>query len=261
VSDLGYYVYGLVQGGGLPSAPEMRGVDGVHHVELVQHGQVCALISRVSLRQFGDEELRAHLSDVGWVEQMARGHQRVLDHVIAHSTPVPMRICTVYSDDAGLRTMLTRDHDELVAALRELDSKLEWGVKAFAVPSTGAVAVGPTGPAAATGTAYLQSRLTQRDAGAKRQADLDQACDELHTELAGIATAARLNALQRPEITGHDAVMVMNASYLVASEQRADFDRRVVALRDPMLERGLELELTGPWPPYNFVPASIGGRP
>jgi hypothetical protein len=267
MSDTGIYVYGLVAAGALPSAPGVEGIDGEHGVELLQHGEICALISRVDLDQFGDSELRANLSDIGWVEQTARSHQRVLDHVTERCTPIPMRMCTLYGDERGLRTMLTRDHDKLAAGLRELDSRLEWGVKAFALPSSGTAGVtaaasgsaAASGPSAATGTAYLQSRLAQRSAGAQRLADLEQACDEVHSELTAVATAARLNALQRPEVSGRDASMVINASYLVANDRREDFCRRVAALGEQMPERGLELELTGPWPPYNFVPASIGG--
>jgi len=165
----------------------------------------------------------------------------------------------VYGDEAGLRTMLTRDHDNLRAALSELDSKLEWGVKLFAAGDAARSAEQMPARAAATGTAYLQSRLAQRNASAQRHADVAEACGEVHDELRAMATAARLNPLQRPEVSGRAAAMVVNASYLVANDRRDQFCGRVAALREEGARRGFELELTGPWPPYNFVPVSIGG--
>jgi len=261
MSELGIYVYGVVSDGALVSVPEVRGVDRDRAVELVEHGEIGALISRVGLDQFGDDTLRTHLSDMGWVEATARGHQRVLDDVIDQCTPIPMRLCTIYRDESGLRTMLEREHDILASALCELDSKLEWGVKGFeqrgesAEPDPSAV---PT-PRPATGTAYLQQRLASRSAGAQRQTDLGQSCAAAHQEFAALATACRLNALQRPEVSGRDTAMLINASYLVANQRRDRFCRLFTAVRNEVAEHGLALELTGPWPPYNFVPTAIGG--
>src|SRR5579875_983313 len=79
--DPGIYVYGLVADGALASAPQLPGVDGSHEVELVCHGGVCALSSRVELDQFDEQPLREHLSDLAWVEQTAKHHQQVLNAV------------------------------------------------------------------------------------------------------------------------------------------------------------------------------------
>lgn len=260
MSELGLYVYGLVPARAWSPTSALSGIDDGHSVRLIVEGNISAIVSEVGLDQFGDETLRANLSDMSWVEHTARQHQRVLDEVIGQCTPIPMRMCTVYTDEAGLRRMLAEDHHALADALRELDARLEWGVKAFQ-DGTLADSPGPTSraPAATTGTAYLQTRLAQRNAGAQRQAELEIACDEVHGELCAIAVSCRLNPLQRPEVSGRDAAMVMNGSYLVANESRALFTQRFTALRDESAHRGLELELTGPWPPYNFVPAVIGG--
>ena len=50
--------------------------------------------------------------------------------------------------------------------------------------------------------------------------------------------------------------MLFNGSYLVAD--RARFEQEVGELAAEYRDSGVELELTGPWPPYNFVPAELG---
>lgn len=260
MSDLGIYVYGLVAAGGWSPAPGLAGIDEAHPVQTIVEADVAAVVSNVMLDQFGDDTLRANLSDMHWVEHTARRHQQVLHEVIEQCTPIPMRMCTVYRDEAGLRSMLARDHDALAAALRELDARLEWGVKVFRRgASASGVATGSSTLAASSGTAYLQTRLAERDAGAQLQADQGLACDRVHEQLCDTAVACRLNPLQRPEVSGRGDAMVMNASYLVANEDGDLFGQRFATLRDESGQRGLELELTGPWPPYNFVPAAIGG--
>jgi hypothetical protein len=46
--------------------------------------------------------------------------------------------------------------------------------------------------------------------------------------------------------------MVLNGAYLVADRKR--FERELALDASERRESGVELELTGPWPPYNFVP-------
>ena len=261
MSEQGFYVYGLVAENALRSAPEVPGIDPAHAVQCVTHGTVCALVSRVELEQFDEEPLRAHLADMAWVEQTARGHQRVLDAVLDQTTPIPMRLCTIYHDEHGLHEMLERDQAELAAALAELSGKLEWGVQAFAPtrPPAAPDAPATVAPGTPSGTAYLQSRLAALDAGEQRHANLEQVCDRLHAELCEAALACHLGVPHRPEVSDHKAPMVLNAFYLVPNEQRAHFRGRVAELQQELDEHEIELQLTGPWAPYNFVAATIGG--
>jgi hypothetical protein len=46
--------------------------------------------------------------------------------------------------------------------------------------------------------------------------------------------------------------------YLVSTEAQERFHAQVHALGQEFERLGLELETTGPWPAYNFVPGGIG---
>jgi Gas vesicle synthesis protein GvpL/GvpF len=52
--------------------------------------------------------------------------------------------------------------------------------------------------------------------------------------------------------------MVLNGVYLVENEHRDEFLSLVNALQEKHEADGLELEATGPWPAYNFVPSQAG---
>lgn len=260
MTELGLYVYGVLGEDAPAAAPELPGVDDAHAVECLHDGDLCALVSRVSLDQFEEQPLREHLADMAWVEHTARRHQQVLDSVLHRCTPLPMRLCTVYADEQGLRQMLDARRQEISAALSELSGKLEWGVQAFAGrrPGSPSSQAARAGGAVATGTAYLQSKLAARQAGEAEQAEIEAACDHVHVELGAIALAGRLGTPQRPEASGREAPMLLNGFYLVSNEQRERFRGRVEQLGGEVADRGIELRLTGPWPPYNFVPAGAG---
>lgn len=50
--------------------------------------------------------------------------------------------------------------------------------------------------------------------------------------------------------------MVLNGTYLVDDERRDEFADAVAAARTQF--DGLQLELTGPWPPYSFAGVDRG---
>jgi hypothetical protein len=50
--------------------------------------------------------------------------------------------------------------------------------------------------------------------------------------------------------------MLFNGAYLVGDRERFEEELAQAALE--AREHRVELELTGPWPPYNFVPAELG---
>jgi hypothetical protein len=263
VAELGLYVYGLVAADELESSPEIAGVDGVHAVECLRQGDLCALVSRVRLADFEEQPLREHLADMAWVEQTARRHQQVLDTVLGRCTPLPMRLCTLYADEQGLRQMLDHQHDDLTAALGDLRGTLEWGVQGFAgarrAAPAGAGSPQAAGSGFASGRDYLQQKLQARRVDEQADTELGQLCDHVHAELCSVALAGRLGAPQRPEPSTPAKPMVLNAFYLVANGQRDAFAARVTELHNEHSDHGLELQLTGPWPPYNFVTAAFGG--
>ena len=72
----------------------------------------------------------------------------------------------------------------------------------------------------------------------------------------GLSEHAAAAVLSRPHdrrLAGRDETMVLNASYLVPDERLDEFRGLVADLEGRYREAGLELELTGPWPPYHFV--------
>ena len=97
-----WYVYGVVNAAiGLeePSGD----INASRPVQILTEGAVAAAVSEVDLEEFGEERLRDHLRDMNWVERVARAHETVLDRIRAQATVIPMRMCTVYRSEAGVR--------------------------------------------------------------------------------------------------------------------------------------------------------------
>ena len=63
-------------------------------------------------------------------------------------------------------------------------------------------------------------------------------------------------APQATEVSGRDDEMIFNGAYLVGADGNA-FEAALGSLAAEYRDAGVEFELTGPWPPYNFVPAQL----
>jgi Gas vesicle synthesis protein GvpL/GvpF len=248
------YVYCVVGAdtelpGGLPS------IDASHSPRLIRHDQLAAVVSEVPLADFGEERLRERLADMEWLERTARTHEEVLEMIGQDATLIPMRLCSVYHDQDGVKRMLAREAHALADALEHLQGKTEWGVKVFASLPSGVVA---DREPSASGTDYMQRRRSDRDRRRAADQQLYEVCVEIHEQLATIAADALSSPPQRPEVSGHPGDMLLNGVYLVRDEQRGAFLALVDELHARHAEDDLEVVATGPWPAYNFVPGTIG---
>lgn len=258
----GWYVYGVI---GAETAPAwtLQGVDPAHPVTIVRQACLAAVVSQVAIEDFGEARLREHLADMAWVETTARAHEDVLEQTRAQVTVIPMRMCTVYRNEAGLREMLRREEPALTDALAHLAGKTEMAVKVFAErrraeSALEAEAGMPEAEGAGAGAAYMERRRRERDRAEAVERRLEEFTAEIHERLCSVSADGLVAPPQRPEATGRPGEMILNGVYLVADDALDAFDQEVSALREAFAEPGLELETTGPWPAYNFVPGTIG---
>jgi hypothetical protein len=262
-TELGWYVYGVV---GAETAPAWTaaGIDSDHPVTVLAEGSVAAVASRVALSEFGEERLREHLADMGWVETIARAHEEVLEQTRAQVTVIPMRMCTVYRSEARVREMLRREAAALTEALVHLSGKTEMGVKVFADRDRAQASLEPerepSSERPASGTAYMEHRRWERDRADAVDQRLEEVAAAIHERLGACAVDGLAAPPQRPEASGHPGEMILNGVYLLEDDALDRFEREVAALQDEYAAMGLELVLTGPWPAYNFVPDTIGAN-
>ena len=237
------------------SPDRLAGLSGVAGppVRTVAAAGLTAAVSTVSLAEFGEQPLRRRLEDLAWLEATARAHHQVIDALPGPA--IPLRLATIYRDDASLAGLLARRQAELAAGLRQVTERAEWGVKLFAAERP-AVADAPERAGAGPGLSYLRRRGHQLSAAEQaRQADAVLA-EQVHAELRGMAAAAQLRPAQAAELTGEPrTAMLLNAAYLVDDGTAARF---AAAVRELGRRHRTRIELTGPWPPYSFALPGTG---
>ncbi|WP_174567468.1 GvpL/GvpF family gas vesicle protein, partial [Actinomadura kijaniata] len=110
------YLYGVARGLDPKVLEGVTGVGGAP-VRPVRAGELTALVSTVDQGEFGEEALRVNLEDLTFLEATARAHHQVVD-LAAHAAPTaPVRIATLYRDDARIVEVLTRGRQQFTQVL------------------------------------------------------------------------------------------------------------------------------------------------
>jgi hypothetical protein len=258
------WAYGVVDAGAQLPLDELRGVDGDAPVERVEADGLVALVSRVPRRAFDAEPLREHLNDLAWLERVARAHEAVLDGVLRATTVVPLRLCTIYESPERVRAMLADDRAALVGALAFLTGRQEWGAKVIVDPdrllerartsSDAAEAVDRDLATRTEGGAYLERRRLDRHLRERAHALATEMAQDAHARLRGCAVDAVTRPAQNRDLSGHEGDMVLNGAYLVDRDAVDRLHAEAAGLEADLADVGARVEVTGPWPPYNFLP-------
>jgi hypothetical protein len=266
----GYYVYGIVKSDGsqpVEGLPE-KGIDPAYPVYSLSYRDIQAIVSQVSLLEFSREELEARLNDITWLKTKVQVHQDILETVFAGRVLVPMRFCTIYQTEQRVQEMLAQYYDDFVDALARLEDKKEWGCKVYCDRETLAQRVGGISDR----VKELRAEMDKKSGGAayflKKKVDgaiaeeveriSDESAQHIHDLLSGYAEESVVNSLQGKELTGRKEEMVLNGAYLVSEEQLPAFRAKLENLAVEYGNIGFSCEVTGPWPPYNFVRIGCG---
>lgn len=263
------YVYAVGRAGpaldGL--AARLPGVDG-RPLRPVDGGGLCALVSPVPADTFSEQGLTAQMEDLDRLEAVARAHHAVVDAAFAETSVLPMRLATVYLDDARVADMLVRQRSEFQELLGRLEGHVELGVKVYADPRTAAATTLAPAAAAPPGGGAGRAYLRKRQAQQRDSQDVYRAASDLAVRAArlaeGVAASRAVHRPQQGQLAARAGVNVANEAYLVPREHAARFHRDLSALAEGA--PGVSIEVTGPWAPYSFATAVVaegadGGGP
>jgi hypothetical protein len=245
------YVYAITDHDPRGLYSDTPAIDPSLPLDVVRYRSVQAVISRVRLDEFGQDALNQRVADRQWVEEKIRAHDRVVKRVCESAAAIPCRFCTVVRHPRDVQLLLSTHYQPILDTLDNLRGKQEWGMRILFDPSAHAPPPTPGASSETSGRQYLQRRKQKDSLRAdlrRNAADTAQAC---HQSLAALAAQAALLPARRGE--KRQPIELLNAAYLVPQLQAGQFERALLDLRNRHESEGLELLITGPWPPYNFV--------
>jgi len=250
------------------------GVDGKQGVMVRDSGGIGAVCSQAELEEFCGESADAHLQDLAWLGPRVCRHEAVVEEISDRVPVLPAGFATLFTSLDSLRQFVHDRRDAVAGFFTELGDQREWAVKgrldrgqALAGPgSTGRPAADDRAaddraPAASPGARYFEQKRIQ----ARWERDFHLRLIEFRRRavaaLAEHAGAFRERKVPAPLEAETGAEVVWNWAFLVSPAALDGFRECLERLNRGEAFPGLTLTLTGPWPPYSFVPdLSLGAK-
>jgi hypothetical protein len=254
----GLYLYGMADNLDWRKH-EIFGIAQAFPIYGIDIGSVCAVVSDVPLDEYGAQPLEQRVNDMSWLKQKAELHMAILCSVMSFSPLIPAKFCTVSCDRDKLVNTVKPNVGIIQDYLERLRGKAEWSCKVYVdddeymayymkqADNSGIAKLSP-------GTAYFRRKQLERDIFGKADGELAKTLSELLSKLRETALDVCMNRILPKEITQRREKMMLNTSLLVDESARTAVALLVDAENNRMNSAGVFIELTGPWPPFDFSP-------
>jgi hypothetical protein len=262
-SELAYYLYCLTPSGRRVEAA-MAGVDERHPVLVRDGGEMGAVFSVVELEDFVGPAAEARLQDLAWLGPRVCRHEAVIEQAMSRAPVLPARFATLFSSLDSLEKFILEHRKALAGFFAEIGDKQEWAVKGLldrvlALEKLGQSTVKEQAPDASPGARYFQEKRMKAQLEREFNQRLRTFCQRAAASLGTHAGGFRERKVLTPVAEGTEAEVVMNWAFLIPPGAIEDFRASLERFNGDEAFPGLMLVLTGPWPPYSFVPDLSGG--
>lgn len=228
-----------------------RGLAGTRRLRALDAGDgLWLVVADAPASRYQAPAIEARLGDLRWVSECAMAHEAVVEHFAAAGTVIPMKLFTLFTAEDRALEHVRRTRASIDRLLERLAGRAEWGVRLVLDEARAVMSVEPRAAAPASGTEFLLRRRQERDAVRLLGEAARQEAERVFESLARRADDARR---QTPPADGGPRRVVLDAAFLVPRRRTRVFRAAVQAAAGRLADRGYDVTLTGPWPPYNFV--------
>ena len=265
MSDLAFYVYCIAESSAaaqLPADSLPAAIEEDSTLEWITVQNLAALVSRVPLATYDEESLAEHLTDATWTAIRAMRHETVVEYIAKRTSVVPLRFGTIYLARDGIEKMLTGRSRGLEELIEHLRGREEWGVNVFsdrAVLLSTITSVSPVlremverAQQASPGQSYLLQKKIETLKVDEARVALNRIVEQIEERLREQTDDARRLRILKVETTEHGELKAKFA-FLVKRSGFEEFRDAAERLAQENQAAGIRIELTGPWPVYNFV--------
>jgi len=189
-------------------------------------------------------------------------HETVVEYVAKRTSVVPLRFGTIYLEREGIQQMLVGRSRELEDIIEHLRGREEWGVNVYcdrAVLLSSITSVSPVlrdlvqrAEQAPPGQSYLMQKKIETLKVDEARTAVNRIVEQIEEKLKVQTDDARHLRILKVETTDHGELKAKFA-FLVRRSAFEEFRDAAEGLAQEHQAAGVRLELTGPWPVYNFV--------
>jgi len=171
-------------------------------------------------------------------------HARVIADCFQHSTVLPFRFGTVFSDDEALRKSIRSNQRQFQGNIEKLRGKTEMHLKIFVDDCCSAALDRHVPVADAVGREYLSNLRETASRTRERQTRARAVSFQMHRLFMPLDEEVSCRLTESGK-------MVLDIAHLIDSKYVERYQNKFSSTSTMMRE--CHMQLSGPWPPYHFV--------
>lgn len=231
-------------------------------LEMLAHDNLAAVVSSVPLSEYGEDELPSRLTDATWTAIRAMRHERVVEHFARRASVIPLRFGTIYLERGRIEQMLAERGAELTSIVERLGGREEWGLNLYfdrAKLMENIITLSPRlrelterADASSPGQAYLMRKKIDALRETEAREEIKLVAAKIEQELSGRSEGVKRLRVFKEE-GSERGELAAKFAFLVERTRFDEFQSAAERLAEKCAAAGFQLELTGPWPAYNFA--------
>ncbi|KPA16515.1 Gas vesicle protein GvpL/GvpF [Candidatus Magnetomorum sp. HK-1] len=241
------------------------GIDQKEPLFLKQHNNIVAVLSQIKLSDFIGIEAEEQLQDINWIGPRALRHQEIITQVMEISPVLPARFGTIFSDTNELDIFFNTHTKTIYDFLQKVDKHEEWSIKGFidkkamlkqltqAEIEKNKTMLNEISP----GKRYFQEKKIQKNVEKKQDQHIKELIQVIYDKLPDVYSDFSALKIFSKQSTGESKDMIFNWAFLILCDQLSFFQDALDDLENFVQQYGVELKITGPWPPSSFCPEMI----
>lgn len=263
----GFYLYAVRPANHTDVFPEIKGIDGASKVFPVLVGdKMWAVVSHVSLKEFRAKEISEKAqNDLQWITGKSLLHNRVIMQS-AEGTDgaiVPMKFGAIFKDKDSLTKAIKKDSKRFLRLFEKLKGKEEWSLKIFANPEAIKKEIMKSDaaledkerelPSLPAGFAYFKEKELEEEIERRKRGEFQKWAQKILQLLPHFVDEVRVGKVLDKELNVKGESIILHAIVLIKKKKLEKLLKKGGKVRSMLEEKGLRIEMSGPWPPYNFV--------
>ncbi|MEH6939874.1 GvpL/GvpF family gas vesicle protein [Bacillus sp. JJ664] len=263
------YLYGLLPTIQLKQTP-FRAVKGIDKLNtcIETFEEVSVVFCRLTDEEFAEPVLQVKMKDPKWIHKQAMHHHETIVAYSKNYLFLPTKFCTIYSCVEKLREDIMQKQTDIVTLFDNLKEKEEWNVKMYYEKSrffkhfeehSNVIKIMKDDlKHLPPGKQFFMKKKQGQMIEIEAQNELLLLSQNLENLLLKETVGNKTRENWSRNATGKNMDMIYNSTALVPIEKIQRFEELINEFVQMYEEKGISIELSGPWPFYHF--ASLDDR-
>lgn len=244
---------------------KMKGIAPRTAAYCLRFKDIEAVVSDAPINQFTGKEMKDRIeNDPQWLERSLRCHHNTIVKAGVMGPIIPMKFGMLFKTKRSFEAMLKNYYEEFKNLLAELKNKQELGVKVYLNRKKIIEQLKSEDKELkrfekrknklAEGMKWYMERKIEAAISEKLHEKIERCLEEIIEVLEQLAEKVAINDLPAShdeETSGKN--IILNSACLTGSENAKSFKEHLEKSLAEFYRSGFTIEISGPWPPYNFV--------